>query len=71
MSVEQFDQRCKIGQRSRQAIDLVDDNNIKLPGADIIQQPLQVGTIGGPTGITTVIISRPDQGPAGMGLIFI
>src|SRR5271154_837008 len=29
---------------------------------------LQVGSIGGPTGISAVIISRPDQGPAGMGL---
>ena len=36
--------------------------------ADIIQQSLQVGTIGRPTGISAVIISRPDQGPAGMGL---
>src|SRR5271169_5664642 len=36
--------------------------------ADIVQQPLQVGAIGGPTGISAVIISRPDHGPAGMGL---
>jgi len=40
----------EVGQRSRQAIDLVDDNDIKLPGADIVQQSLQVGAIGGPTG---------------------
>ena len=36
--------------------------------ADIIQQSLQFGTIGRPTGISAVIISRPDQSPAGMGL---
>jgi len=35
MCIEQFDQLGKVGQRSRQAIDLVDDNNIKLPRADI------------------------------------
>src|SRR5580692_6421173 len=70
MCIEQFDQLGKVGQRSRQAIDLVDDNNIKLPRADIVQQSLQVGTIGGSTRISAVIISRPDQGPAGMGLTF-
>src|ERR1700733_14117649 len=68
MRVEQFDELGKIGQRSGQAIDLVDHDDIKLPSADIIQQSLQVGTIGRPTRISTVIISRPDQGPAGMGL---
>ena len=70
MGIEQFDQLGKVGQRSRQAIDLVDDDDVNLPGADIVQQSLQVGTIGGPTGISAVVISRPDQGPAGMGLTF-
>jgi hypothetical protein len=37
MCVEQFYQLGKVGQRSRQAIDLVDDNDVKLPGADIVQ----------------------------------
>src|SRR5258708_14634322 len=68
MCIEQFDQLGKVGQRSRQAIDLVDDNNIKLPRTDIVQQSVEVGKIGRPTGISAVIISRPDQGPAGMGL---
>jgi hypothetical protein len=40
MGVEQFDQFGKIRQRPRQAIDLVDDNDIDLPGADVFQQPL-------------------------------
>jgi hypothetical protein len=35
MCIEQFHQLSEVGQRSRQAIDLVDDNNIKLPRADI------------------------------------
>ena len=59
---------AKSANGSGQTINLVDDDDIKLPAADIIQQFLQVGTIGGPTGISAVIISRPDQGPAGMGL---
>src|SRR5277367_4683621 len=41
---------AKSVQRSRQAIDLVDDDDVKLPRADIVQQSLQVGTIGRPTG---------------------
>jgi hypothetical protein len=31
MSIEQFYQLGKVGQRSRQAIDLVDDNDVNLP----------------------------------------
>ena len=46
MGIEQFDQLGKVGQRPRQAVDLVDDDDINLPGADILQQPLQVGTVG-------------------------
>ena len=34
--IEQFYQLSKVGQRSRQAIDLVDDNNIKLPRTDTL-----------------------------------
>src|SRR3979411_1915836 len=34
MCIEQFYQLGKVGQRSRQAIDLVDDNDVKLLGAD-------------------------------------
>jgi hypothetical protein len=37
---------------------------------NIVQQSLQVGTIGGPTGISAIIISRSDQGPTSMGLTF-
>jgi hypothetical protein len=46
MRVEQFDQLGEIGQRPCQTINLIDDDDIKLPAADIIQQSLQVWTIG-------------------------
>ena len=68
MGIEQFDQLGEVGQRSRQAIDLVDDDDVDLPGADIVQQSLQVGPVGRPAGISAVVIARADQGPAGMGL---
>lgn len=34
----------------------------------ILQQPLQVGTVGGPTGVPAIVIAGSDQGPAGMCL---
>jgi hypothetical protein len=70
MGIEQFDQLGKVRQRPRQAIDLVDNNDIDLAGADIVQQLLQVGAVGRAARISPVIISGPDQGPAGMGLAF-
>jgi hypothetical protein len=53
---------------TRQAVNLVDDDDVDLPGADIVQQSLQVGTVSGAAGVSAVIISGTDQGPAGMGL---
>src|SRR5882672_2661060 len=55
---------------AKSAIDLVDDNDVNLSGADIVQQLLKIGTIGRPAGVSPVVIAGPDQGPAGMGLAF-
>ena len=41
MCVEQFDQLGEVGERARQAVDLVDDDDVDLLGADLIQQSLQ------------------------------
>jgi hypothetical protein len=68
MGVEQLDQLGKIRQRPREAVDLVDDDDINPPGADIVQQPLKVRSVRGPAGVTAIVIAGPDQGPAGMGL---
>ena len=38
MPIEEFDQLGKIGERTGQAIDLVDDDDVDLAGADIVQQ---------------------------------
>ena len=46
MGIEQFDQFCKVGQRSGQPIDLVNDDDVDLAGSDIVQKLLQVRTIG-------------------------
>ena len=49
-------------------VSFVDD--VDLAGADVVQQPLQIGTVGGPAGVSPIVIPGPDQGPADMGLAF-
>src|SRR6266404_7052886 len=68
LGIEQFDQLGEVRQRSRQTVYLVDDDDINLPGADVVQQPLQVGPVGRSAGVSAIVIARADQSPAGMGL---
>ena len=68
MGIEQLDQLGEVGQRPGQAVDLVDDDDIDLPGSDVVQQPLQGGTVGGSAGVPAIVVAGPDQGPAVMGL---
>ena len=68
MGIEQFNQFGEVRQRPRQTVDLVDNDDIDLPGADILQQPLQVRAVGRPAGVSAIVIAGSDQGPAGMGL---
>ena len=68
MSIEQLDQFGEVGQRPRQAVHLVDDDDIDLSRPDVCQQLLQVRTLGGPAGVPAIVIARADQGPAGMSL---
>ena len=67
MGIEQFDQFDEVRQGPRQTIDLVDDDDVD-PGADVVQQSLQVGPVGRSTGVSAVVIARADQSPTGMGL---
>jgi hypothetical protein len=60
----------QVRQRPCQAVDLVDHNDVDLPGADVVQELLQVGAFGGPAGVSPVVVAGPGQGPAGMGLAF-
>jgi hypothetical protein len=45
MGIEQFDQFCKVGQ-TWSGGRLVDYDDVDLSGSSIIQQPLQVRTVG-------------------------
>src|SRR5947209_5591129 len=68
MGIEQLNQLGEIRQRPRQAVDLVDNDDGDLSGADIVQQLLKVRPVGGPAGVPAIVIAGTDQGPAGMGL---
>jgi hypothetical protein len=46
MGIEQFDQLGKVGQRSRQTIDLIDDNDIDLAILDLGQKLLEGRAVG-------------------------
>src|SRR5258706_12027089 len=48
----------------------VDDDDVNPPGADIVQQLLEVGAVGGFAGVPPIVVAGTDQGPAGMGLAF-
>ena len=45
MGIEQLDKFCEVGERSGEAIDLVNDDDVDLVASDIVQEPLQVRTI--------------------------
>jgi hypothetical protein len=38
VGIKQFNQLCKVGERPCQAIDLIDDDHVDLPGADVLHQ---------------------------------
>ena len=64
--VEQFDQLGEVRQRAGQAIDLVDDDDVDLPGPHVLKQPLQRRAVGIATGEAAIVIFGPDHRPAGM-----
>jgi hypothetical protein len=68
VGIEQLNKLGEICQRPRQAVDLVNDDDVNPAGADVLQQSLQIGAVGRPAGVSPIVIAGPDQGPAGMGL---
>src|SRR5712672_3374930 len=68
MGIEQLNQLGEICQRPRQAVDLVDDDDVDLAGANVVQQPLQIGSVGGPARVPAIVIAGSNQCPAGMSL---
>ena len=68
MAVEQLDQLGEVGQRAGQTVDLVDDDDVDLSGADIVQQALQGWAVGVAAREAAIVVFGPDQRPAGMRL---
>src|ERR1700694_1854331 len=68
MRIEQLDEFGEVPQRPCQTVDLVDNDDVNLPGTDIVQQSLQVRSVGRPAGVSPIVVAGTDQGPAGMGL---
>jgi hypothetical protein len=68
VAIEQLDQLGEVGQRARETVDLVDNDDVDLSGFHVGQQLLQGRAIGRAAGIAAVIVAGPDQGPAGMGM---
>jgi hypothetical protein len=68
MLVEEFHQLGKVGERAGQPVDLIDDDDVDLPAADIIEEFLQGRAVKGGAGQAPIIIPSADQPPALVGL---
>ena len=68
MLVEQLDQLGEVGERTGQTVDLVDDDDVDLAGADVFEQPLQRGPVGVAAREAPVVVLGPQHRPPGMGL---
>ena len=60
MGIEQLDQLGEVRERPRKTVDLVDDDDVNLPGADVVQQLLKVGAVGAAAGVSPVVIAGAD-----------
>ena len=58
MGIEELNHFGEVGERPRQPVYLVNDDDIDLAGADVVQQPLKVRSVGRPTRIAAVIVAR-------------
>ena len=64
MGVECLDQLGEVGERTGQAIDLIDDDHVDPSGLHIGQELLQRRPVHRPAGEAAVIITVMDQPPA-------
>ena len=64
MRIEQLDELGKIGERPRQAVDLIDNDDLNLARPDVGQKTLQGRAVGRATGVSAIVVARADQRPA-------
>ena len=64
--VEHVDDLGEVGQRARQPVDLVDDDDLHLAGLDVGEQPLERRPLHGAAGEAAVVIEVAHGDPAGV-----
>ena len=62
--VEHLDDAGEVGQRARQPVDLVDDDDVDDAALDVAQQPLQRRALHAAAGEAAVVVAVADQDPA-------
>ena len=68
MGVENVDDLGEISERTRQPVDLVDNDDLNLAGLDVLQKPLQRRPLHRPAGQASVVIHVGKRDPSGMTL---
>ena len=56
MRIEDVDNLGEIGKRPRQPVDLVDNDDLNLPGLDALQKPLEGRPLHRPAGQAAVVV---------------
>ena len=64
MLVEDLDQLGKVGQRARQPVDLVDDDDVDHPSANVSQQLLEAWPLHVAAREATIVVAFPQHQPA-------
>jgi hypothetical protein len=68
VSVKDLDELGEVGERSGEAVDLIDHNDIDPPPPHLGQELLQGRAVHGPTREAAIVITLCDQAPALMRL---
>jgi hypothetical protein len=68
MLVEGLDELREVGKRARQAIDLIDDDNVDLAQSDVREERLQGRALQGSAGNPAIVVALGAEPPALMGL---
>ncbi len=68
MGIQHIDDLGEVCERSSQAVDLVNDNDLNLASRDVLQKPLQRRPLHRAAGEASVIVHFGERDPSGMTL---
>jgi hypothetical protein len=66
--IEELDEFGKVRERSGQAVDFVNDNDLDFVGSHIVKQALQSGALRIAARKSSIVVFSPYERPTGMGL---